>query len=128
VAWRSEPRIGREPARKPHEGLQGSVQWTILDGVSRPGRRLGPDKICRFTGPSGWTLAGLEPATSRVRCGNALTYIGALLLGVCPDSPLLARSVSGPVLQGILGVMVRADGCADQWRCDPGGRTVLLGA
>ena len=48
-------------------------------------------------------LAGLEPATSWVRCGKALSLIGAHLLGVCPDSPMLAVLDCGFVCRGLSG-------------------------
>ena len=74
-------------------------------------------------------LAGLEPATSWVRCGHAQRFRSRSFAGSSvPIRPQPAAHESGSCLQGIVGDVVRADGCADQRRCGPGGRTVLLGA
>jgi hypothetical protein len=48
-------------------------------------------------------LAKLEPATSWVRCGKALTYIGAHLQGVPLDSPLSPGLVCGSVCRDLSG-------------------------
>jgi hypothetical protein len=48
-------------------------------------------------------LAGLEPATSWVRCGPAQIHIGGHLQGVSLDSPLLPGLVCGFVCRGLSG-------------------------